>query len=144
MCVPFFALSVVKVLLSFCYPTLLISLIAALAFWQISVLPGLLCKFSHGLRKLCFVYRAQQLWGPFCFPFHWSHSALSPCISAATKTTQAWRDCLIKAVMFLITMSISYCPCPEDLLVLFHIFSPSTPHQKSVELHLGKKEDVWW
>lgn len=44
----------------------------------------LLQNLTWPFRKLSFVYRAQQLWGPCCFPSHWSHSVLSSCLSGAT------------------------------------------------------------
>lgn len=91
----------------------------------------------------CALFTGHSSYGaPFVFLSinHILCSALG--LSAATKAMQAWRDCLIKVVMFLITLSISYWPYPEGLVGLFHIFFPSAPHQKYAEFHLGEKEDA--
>lgn len=52
----------------------------------------LLQNLTWPFRKLSFVYRAQQLWRPCCFPSHWSHSVLSSCLSATTKPAMQFGD----------------------------------------------------
>lgn len=130
-----FCLSSVKS--SFYYSMFLISLIPFVSFGQTSVLSGLLQNLTWPFRKLSFVYRAQQLWGPCCFPSHWSHSVLSSCLSgAATKPATQFGDRgskasyhIVHAFLFLPNLVLY----PEEICYP-HLWL-SLPHLQNAEVY---------